>query len=169
MTEEIRKIDKSLLAPWQKVDAVNTFVIPQADFHLRNGQVEKKKLRKFDQELKVMAKKWLNLPNRASSEIIYLSYKEGGLNFLPSTIMADIAMATHAARLLTSKDQVVVDHCITSLSEVVKKKLLLREPEVEEIIKFVNSSNEGELGKRSNDISSTWSRVRAAMRRLKSK
>ena len=35
MSGDLEKIHSSLLAPWQKVDAVNTFVIPRLSFHLK--------------------------------------------------------------------------------------------------------------------------------------
>lgn len=37
MIEDISRIDGSLLAPWQKIDAVRTFVAPRLDFVLRSG------------------------------------------------------------------------------------------------------------------------------------
>uniref|UniRef100_A0A914WJ47 Reverse transcriptase domain-containing protein n=1 Tax=Plectus sambesii TaxID=2011161 RepID=A0A914WJ47_9BILA len=35
MKEEVRQVDGSLLAPWQKFDALNTFVLPRLSFHLK--------------------------------------------------------------------------------------------------------------------------------------
>ena len=34
-------IGDSLLAPWQKLDAINTFILPRVSFHLKNGVVQK--------------------------------------------------------------------------------------------------------------------------------
>ena len=41
MTTKLQKIGDSLLAPWQKLDAINTFILPYISFHLKNGVVEK--------------------------------------------------------------------------------------------------------------------------------
>ncbi|ERL95774.1 hypothetical protein D910_00275, partial [Dendroctonus ponderosae] len=78
MRRDLEKVDNSLLAPWQKCDAINTFVLPCLLFHLKNGVVPKTELSKFDREVKFAAKKWLNLPQRASVEPLYMSYKMGG-------------------------------------------------------------------------------------------
>jgi hypothetical protein len=51
MMENLDMVDGSLLAPRQKFDATNTFVLPCISFHLRNGVVQKKPLDDFDKRL----------------------------------------------------------------------------------------------------------------------
>jgi hypothetical protein len=41
---KLKRIDDSLLAPWQKLDAMCTFILPGVSFHLRNGVVQKEPL-----------------------------------------------------------------------------------------------------------------------------
>ena len=45
LMEDYRTIDRSLLAPWQKIDAVSTFLNPRLDFILRAAVKPRKKPR----------------------------------------------------------------------------------------------------------------------------
>ncbi|XP_026477743.1 uncharacterized protein LOC113383708 [Ctenocephalides felis] len=168
MMKHLDRIDKAPLAPWQKFDAVNTFIVPQIEFHLRNGSVAKKALNSYDKKVKKCAKKWANLPQRASAEILYIPYKEGGFNMLPTSVLADIAQIVHATRIMTSRDEALAKSSLDALKEVVRKRTGT-EPTTQLMTEYLNSSFEGVLGKPANDITSVWSRVRAAVRRLKMK
>ena len=42
LTSDARLLDQSLLAPWQKIDATLTFLMPRLDFILRGASVLKK-------------------------------------------------------------------------------------------------------------------------------
>lgn len=77
-SEDLKKLDESLLAPWQKVDATATFLLPRMDFIMRGADVRMEPLRDLDRQLKRLAKGWLNLPQRASAEPIYLAASQGG-------------------------------------------------------------------------------------------
>ncbi|XP_026462916.1 uncharacterized protein LOC113365616 [Ctenocephalides felis] len=168
MQQHLSRVDESLLAPWQKIDAVNTFIVPQVEFHLKNGNVAKKILHRFDKQVKRSVKKWAHLPQRASAEVLYLSYKEGGFNILPAAVLADIGQVVHAHRLLTSKDRATAELSRATLADVVRKRVG-HEPNTEEIVGFINFGTSGDLGKPANDITTTWSRLRTAVRRLKPK
>ncbi|XP_026465938.1 uncharacterized protein LOC113369394 [Ctenocephalides felis] len=168
MQQHLSRVDESLLAPWQKIDAVNTFIVPQVEFHLKNGNVAKKILHRFDKQVKRSVKKWAHLPQRASAEVLYLSYKEGGFNILPAAVLADIGQVVHAHRLLTSKDRATAELSRATLADVVRKRVG-HEPNTEEIVGFIKFGTSGDLGKPANDITTTWSRLRTAVRRLKPK
>jgi len=51
-------------------------------------------------KVKRIGKKCLNLPQRASVDLLYLSYQRGGLNLLPMNIVADISQIVHGLGLL---------------------------------------------------------------------
>jgi hypothetical protein len=38
---KLQMISDSLPAPWQKLDAINAFILPRISFHLKNGVVQK--------------------------------------------------------------------------------------------------------------------------------
>jgi hypothetical protein len=99
---QLTQISNSLLAPWQKLDAINTFILPRVSFHLKNGVVQKWPLNVLDRDIKHIGKKCLNLPQRASAEPLYLSYQWGGLNLLPLNVVADISQIVHGLGLLQS-------------------------------------------------------------------
>lgn len=46
-------------------------------------------------DIKCIGKGCLNLPQKASAEPLYLSYKRGGLNFLPINVLANISQIVH--------------------------------------------------------------------------
>lgn len=51
-------------------------------------------------------KKWANLPQRASAEVVlHVSYKQGGFNTLPAAVLSDIGQVVNDHLLLASKDQ----------------------------------------------------------------
>ena len=164
MREQIEAIDASLLAPWQKFDAVNTFVLPCICFHLKNAAVSKKSLKKIDQQLRDVGRRWLNLPPNSAADIFYLPYNQGGLGLVPLQHLDDISQAVHAYRLLHSHDLGNTSYQL--LKDVVKKKLNRREPTPQFITDYLNGISTGALGGRSDDVESTWTRLRMAMRRL---
>jgi hypothetical protein len=112
MKESLDMVNGSLLAPWQKFDAINTFVLTCTSFHLRNGVVQKKSLDDFDKRLKAAGKRWLNLPQRAGAEPLYFSYRMGGVTLLPINLLADIIQLVHGIRLLQSTSMGTFSHTI---------------------------------------------------------
>jgi hypothetical protein len=112
MKESLDMVDGLLLAPWQKFDANNTFILPCISFHLTNGVVQKKSLDDFDKRLKAAGKRWLNLPQRAGAEPLYLSYRMGGVTLLPINLLADIIQLVHGIRLLQSTSMGTFSHTI---------------------------------------------------------
>ena len=62
INKELELVHHSLLAPWQKIDAMSTFITPKIDFALRTGVIEKKHLTQTDKLTKRCAKSWMNLP-----------------------------------------------------------------------------------------------------------
>jgi hypothetical protein len=72
LAEDICAVDRSLLAPWQKFDAVATFILPRMDFCLKGSRVEKGPLAKLDRALRRTAKRWMSLSHRASAELVFL-------------------------------------------------------------------------------------------------
>jgi len=99
---KLKMMGDSLLAPWQKLDAINTFILPRVSFQLKNGVAQKGPLNLIDRDIKRIGKTCLNLPQRTSAEPLYLSYQRGGLNLLPINVVADISQIVHGLGLLQS-------------------------------------------------------------------
>lgn len=165
IVNDINKIDKSLLAPWQKTEAINVFILPQLDFLLKTAIVQKTPLTKLDKIIKRTVKSWMNLPQRASPELLYLHHKDGGANILPLNAFSDICLIVHAYKLLNSKDKSVSSLSNNILEEVVLKKLN-RSPTVDDLAQYLTGSLSGDFRRDGGDISSIWSRARLACRRI---
>uniref|UniRef100_A0A914VYJ5 Reverse transcriptase domain-containing protein n=1 Tax=Plectus sambesii TaxID=2011161 RepID=A0A914VYJ5_9BILA len=168
IADDVHKLDESLLAPWQKFDATNVFVLSRLSFHLKAGVVPKGPLIALDKQIKAVGKRWLHLPQRASVEPLYLSYKAGGVNLLPLGVLADVAQVTHALRLLTSIDPAVRQLSLSALLAAVKKRTR-RDVQETDVADYLNGSMEGVFRQESTAITSIWSRLRVATRRLRTK
>lgn len=168
MCEDLHKVDVSPLAPWQKLDAVRTFLLPRLEFIMRGGGMKKTAFYKFDRKMKAAAKRWMSLPRRASAEVVYMPMAEGGAGLLPTSDSVDVLAVTHPFRLLTSSDPLCKENAWSSLKEVVRKRIG-REPTVHDCCQFLSGSMVGDLGGRSNDFSSIWTRARNATRRLQTR
>ena len=166
MTAQLKQIDQSGLAEWQKADAVRTFLIPQLVFHLTNATVPKKPLVAFDKELCRCAKRWLHLPQRASTEPLYIPNSHGGLGLVKLQHLADACEVAHINTLLASKDPVVLSIASQSSREVAEKKLQ-RPITDDEMCDYYNGSTEGVFDTNSTDVASVWTRARMATRRLR--
>uniref|UniRef100_A0A914Z1M2 Reverse transcriptase domain-containing protein n=1 Tax=Panagrolaimus superbus TaxID=310955 RepID=A0A914Z1M2_9BILA len=168
LKREVKAIDKSLLAPWQKFDAINTFITTKLSFHLKCGTVPKKPLNELDALIKKVSKKWLNLPVSATCDLLYLPYNAGGMNIIPTSILADISTVSHAFRLLTSNDRTTQKLALDTMKEVVEKRLK-KEPTLDEIAEFYNGASSQNIPLINTDVASCWTKLRGAMRRLSSK
>ncbi|XP_046685304.1 uncharacterized protein T26G10.4-like [Homalodisca vitripennis] len=108
---EAAAIFGSLLAPWQKLHALRTFLIPQLTFNLNTARIRKTCLRGLDNIVKAGCKRTLNLPARASAELVALPPSWGGAGLLPLADLSDLAAVAHAFRLLTCPDPKVHTPC----------------------------------------------------------
>lgn len=72
-----KKIINSQLAPWQKLDALKTFLYPSFHYAYRINKFAKKDWDALDKALKPLIKKTLHLPQRASTEYLYGDSKSG--------------------------------------------------------------------------------------------
>lgn len=162
LLEDLQAVDRSLLAPWQKLELVATNILPRLDFLLRGAAVEKKPLKAADLQVRRMAKAWLNLPQRASAEVVYLPPSRGGCGLLPLADLADVLSVAHAFRMLTAGDDTVRGLAWASLRGVVARRIG-GPPTNEDVAAFLSGSLEGRL--RGGGESSLWSRARNAARR----
>jgi hypothetical protein len=86
--------------------------MPCVSFHLKNDAVQKGPLNFIDRDIKRIRKKCLNLPQRTSAELLYLSYQKGGLNLLPINVVADINQSAHLGQLSMAFLKSVEKKCI---------------------------------------------------------
>ncbi|CAM4540926.1 unnamed protein product [Lepidochelys kempii] len=120
--QDAAKFDASQLAPWQKINALNTFLIPCISFVLRGSAVVKVPLNKADKIVRQLVKKWLFLPQRASNELVYITSRHGGANVPHMGDLCDIAVITHTFHLLTCPDAMIRNIAANALHDATKKR-----------------------------------------------
>ena len=104
---DLDQINELLLAPWQKLDMIRTFVQPSLAFALRAGEPEKASLVKYRQKLIQIVRNICNLPSRATQSIIFASKKIGGLGLQDPLVEVDVQTVVQAIKMLSSNDPLV--------------------------------------------------------------
>ena len=69
---DVGAISASLLAPWQKIETVATFLLPCLDLLFGGGEVNKTLLNEADRILQRTVKGWLKPLQRASAEVVFI-------------------------------------------------------------------------------------------------
>ena len=123
LSEDLEKIEKSLLAPWQKLDPIRRFIQPCFTFILRVGCTLKKSIADYHSSLVRTIKNICNLPSWASSSYIFASKHIGGLVFHDPEHEIDIQTIVQAIKKLSSDDQVVADIARAELYQTVRHAL----------------------------------------------
>ncbi|XP_034245774.1 uncharacterized protein T26G10.4-like [Thrips palmi] len=165
MLQDLAAVKDSLLAPWQKLDAVRTFILPQAQFVLQTARIQKTAFQDLDKAIKSAAKQFLHLPDRASNEIIYIPCRQGGANLLPLSELADVGAVQKAFKILTSPDPLVREVGLAGVSRAAAR-LIGREPSHAELAAYLSGA---EFRSRPNSFATVWSAARNATRRLDKK
>ena len=165
---DLKKIDESLLCPWQKAEALNIFVLSRLPFHLTHGIVKKEPLVELDLEIRRVAKRWLNLPQQASAELVYIHPTTGGLGILPLQDLADISQLSQAVRLMGCKDEAIQSLSRSVITQVASHRAGRSTLPTEDAI-YLSGSCSAPFSTLANDVSSRWTRLRAATRRLRAK
>ncbi|KAL1475335.1 hypothetical protein MTO96_037351 [Rhipicephalus appendiculatus] len=99
-----RTLLQSMLAPWQRIAAVKTFVFPALNFAMRCGQVGKAEWARLDDALRPLIKKTLYLPGNAANDYLYGSAAAGAAGIPLAAETSDACRVEHAFKLLTSAD-----------------------------------------------------------------
>ena len=109
MCKDLDRIRDSLLAPWQKLDAIRTFVQPCLTYALRADDLLKTNpsLIKYRKKLIEIVRSILNLPTRACNAIVFASKKVGGLGLQDPIAELDVQTVVQAIKMLSSSDPFV--------------------------------------------------------------
>lgn len=98
------KIVRSMLAPWQRIDALKTFFYPSAVHLQRMWVFPKTDWAKVNKTLRPEIKATLNHPQETSNEYIYGSTKAGCCGLTSFAEDTDITAVDSVFKLLTSPD-----------------------------------------------------------------
>ena len=145
MSNAAEKICSSALTDWQKTDAVNTFVIPKACYHLDSAMLNITWASRVDAKLRRLVKKALRLPTRTTSAFLYTSKAPGGLG------------------LRSAVDKTVNDVAWAQLHLTVQKRRRLTEVSAEDITDFLNHTPPLPQERRTSDVSTIWSLARKSL------
>ena len=165
MLSDAESICKSALADWQKVDALNVFVLTKASYHLSAATVDRTWCQKLDARIRKFVKKGLKLPARTVTTFFYTSQSLGGLGLTRVEESMDVANINRALRCLSSPDDRVNTVAWNQLSTVTKRRLGREDIRDTDIQDFLNSPPaKGEY--KQGDVRSLWSAVRKSLQRL---
>lgn len=107
LNHKLSKIDASLLAPWQKLDMIRTFLQPCLTYAFRAGRPQLKQIQPYRSKLVEVTRKICNLPNHATTHYIFAGRQDGGLGLQDPIVECDIQKVVQAVRILGSTDPTV--------------------------------------------------------------
>ena len=166
LIKHIELIGSSLLAPWQKLDALRTFIQPCLRYALRAGNPVMQSLDLYRSTLVRTLRDICSLPNRATAAYFFASKRTGGLAFQDPRTECDVQAIVQAVRILASDDPAVAAMARQELKYIVRRSTQLN-PTSELLSTYLSSTPDPRTEKLYYTYSSLWSRVRQACRRLK--
>ena len=170
MLGKTTKIMDSLLTDWQKIEAINTFVLTGIEYHMNAALLNRTWLRKLESQIRQVIKKGLKLPRRTISVFLHTPKKYGGLGITSLEDRFDMAQIKRAFLFLTCQDKTLQNVAWSQLTATIKhrrtpgQKEDLSEKDVEN---FLNSPP-GKQEKYTRDVQSLWNLVRKSLKRLNS-
>lgn len=160
-----KRLLTSMLAPWQRIDAVKTFLFPALNFVMRAGTLGKEQWKRLDDALRPLLKRTLYLPGNAANGYLYGSTKAGAVGIPIAAETSDACRVDNAFKLLSSTDMEVRDLALQAVTEVVSKRLR-RPASTDDIGAYLSGETEGDFRATSTQLSSVWTEARKASRRL---
>ncbi|GBO17073.1 hypothetical protein AVEN_26386-1 [Araneus ventricosus] len=161
------KIMKSLLAPWQRLDALVTFIFPALQFLMRTAQFKKEDWDVFDEAIRKLIKETLYLPDNACNELLYGHRKSGCFGVPIAAEESDLNRINSAFKLLISPDELVAELALKDLQNTVSKRVR-RKNVTDDLSNYMSGDLEMDEGRpASNHVSNTWTVARSASSRQK--
>ena len=119
LTRDLKSIEKSLLAAWQKLDMIRTFLQPSLTFALRAGFPNKDNPLVYRMHLIVTVRKICALPTRASTSYIFAHKRVDGLGRPDPTLEAYVQAIIHAVKILSCSDPTVMNIANAEVNQTV--------------------------------------------------
>ena len=168
---KLGKISGSLLAPFQKMEAIRSFLLPSLSHHLAPGRVLKKGLDELDSACRKVLVRTLNLNHTAAKPFFYADRSVGGLGMCRLSDDADIWIIARAAQLLSSGDPVVRAISREQLCATVRRGMGFTEADTPlPLARYLSGDSDGDLALLPyghNPTSTLWSLARHASARKK--
>lgn len=160
-----QKIMASMLAPWQRLDALRTFVFPALNFPMRCGVHSKSDWQRLDDTIRPLVKRTLYLPSNASNHYVYGSARAGAAAIPLAAELSDACRIDNAYKLLTTADLELRDQAHTDAYSVASARLGWEVTRAE-IEAFLAGETEGAFRTPATQLRSVWTEARKASRRL---
>lgn len=158
-------IFSSLLAPWQRIDALKTFVFPALNFSMRCGALTKTDWHRLDLAIRPMVKRTLYLPVNASTNYVYGSASGGAVAIPVAAELYDICRIDSAFKLLTTSDQSLRDLALSDAYEIASTRLGWEATRFE-LEAYLSGDRQVVHSRPATQLRSVWTEARKASRRL---
>ncbi|GBO35647.1 Retrovirus-related Pol polyprotein from type-1 retrotransposable element R2 [Araneus ventricosus] len=157
------------LSPWQKLDALKSFIYPAMQFSMRTGQFKKEDWTLLDDDIRHTIKELLFLPERAANEYLYGHTKSGCVGVPIAAEESDLKRVDSAFKLLTSHDEIVAALALQNLRNSVANRVRIPNPSDDDLSDFMTGSMDIDEDDKphSNPYSNIWTTARVASRRQK--
>ncbi len=114
-------IPDSELAPWQKLEALRSSLLPLLSHDLASGRVLKDPLYQLDTAIRVFLRRKANLPMAANSKFFYSDRRSGVLGLFRLVQEADVWTIARAVQLLDRSDTAVAEISMAQLEASIRK------------------------------------------------
>ena len=167
LISDLEKIRDSLLTPWQKLDAIRTFIQPCLTYALRTCPVTRLALCDYRKKLIEVLRSICNLPKRSTQHYFFADRAVGGLGLQDPYDERHIQTIVHTVKILSVSDPFVDSVSKAQLSSVVSR-CFGHAATNDEIDEFLSGSLKGDLNNHSscNDSQTLWSQCRISARAL---
>ena len=170
LPSKLDKLQQSLLAPWQKLEALRSQLLPSLSHHLASGRVEKKLLRELDDQTRNLLRNVCRVPDSTSRAFFHAERRVGGMAITPLVEDGDIWTVARATQLLSSDDELVAQTANCQLRDTIVSGLghhLQPEQDIP-VDAFLSGDQDGGLYsfRHHSTRANLWTRARHAATRL---
>ena len=139
---ELEAVRTSALRPWQKLDAIRTFIFTKLGYHLRTSSLPVQHLDRkkggLDRWASRAVKRILHLPATASEAYLHTPTHLGGVGLPSARAEQAILQVAHFLRMATCPDGVVRALTFSALRKVIEQRCLVGAPSLESMASFLN-------------------------------
>ena len=165
LTTKLTKIEQSLLAPWQKLDAIHTFIQPCLTYALRSSDPTTQSLQAYHSQLIQTVRSVCSLPNRATTHYIFAAKHAGGLGFTDLCTENHLQTIVQAVKMLASSDPAVAAVAKRELRQTVRFAAQ-SEPTPSLVSSFLSNVQDRRLKNSQSRTGSLWTRTCRATKHL---
>ena len=166
LTSKLDKIEQSLLAPWQKLDAIRTFVQPCLTYALRSTDPTTKSLQSYRSQLTKTIKSICTLPSRGTPHYIFALKQAGGLAFIDPICENHVQTIVQAMKILNSQDPTVAAVAKYELRQTVRFATQ-SDPNPSLVSCFLSNTPDRRLDTIRSRTGSLWTKTRQATKSIK--